>query len=744
MSNIKAPFNFVPLNEKVFYPDWVDQISQDIPFADELSGSFTLNIEAHSPIFVRNGNLEGKDIPLDQRDNSFSNHNGNYFIPGTSIKGMLRSVLEILSFSKLGIYNDDRYAVRDLSKADNFYMSKMKPQNIRCGWLFKDGESFKIIDCDLPMRVSHYEIDEKYETSMASYFRGEKISINNNEYTYTGDDDFQKSAKHKYELFSKAGLKKNTFSFFKDYGGRKIYKIDENGEKEGTIVFTGQPGKRTIKDGKIYEFAFGEPISEQPIKLSQKVVEDFKSAYFAHDEKKQSEDWEYWWKKLLEGKKVPVFFQKSGRDIVHLGFSYLYKLPYTYKVSDYLDYQNYDEADLAECIFGAINKNKEDMTLKGRVHIGHAFCDRIIESNNICETILSSPKASYYPIYIRQKIVDKKSKKVSEYHTYMNGNKDTEIAGRKRYPIHKNFKAGLNEPEEGQEKVTVKFTPLDKGSNFKCIVYYHNLKKIELGALFSAITFHNTDGCFHSLGMAKPLGYGKVKITLDNIQGVDKLDCMKAFEAQMNHFLKMNWINRSELRELVTMASVQDKDETNLRYMSLSDNEFSKAKNAEEGFDLYSNLASNLVNIKSLLSTSDNYAPINVLELESKLLEMDAKYSTLLAEYISEKEALLKKEEKEEKVQVIQNQGLVLEIEDDVENVFKQVKKYLSVLKLSKVPPKDYTSLRFGLQKCFNSVNREMNKNKYKNWGKELPKLLKKYLDDEALINEWLKDILGQ
>ena len=62
MSTIKAPFNFVPLSEKVFFPDWADQISQDIPFSDGLSGTIELKITAESPIFVRNGyNREDKE-----------------------------------------------------------------------------------------------------------------------------------------------------------------------------------------------------------------------------------------------------------------------------------------------------------------------------------------------------------------------------------------------------------------------------------------------------------------------------------------------------------------------------------------------------------------------------------------------------------------------------------------------------------------------------------------------------------
>ena len=44
MPTIKAPFNFVPLSDKVFFPDWADKISHDIPFEDGVSGTIELTL----------------------------------------------------------------------------------------------------------------------------------------------------------------------------------------------------------------------------------------------------------------------------------------------------------------------------------------------------------------------------------------------------------------------------------------------------------------------------------------------------------------------------------------------------------------------------------------------------------------------------------------------------------------------------------------------------------------------------
>ena len=109
---ITAPYNFVPLNKEVYTPYWADLVSHDIPFEDGESGEIDITITAKSPIFIKDS----------KNKEEFCNHNGQYYIPSSSIKGMVRNVLEIMSFSKLReeVFDDNTYAVRDLSKSNNF------------------------------------------------------------------------------------------------------------------------------------------------------------------------------------------------------------------------------------------------------------------------------------------------------------------------------------------------------------------------------------------------------------------------------------------------------------------------------------------------------------------------------------------------------------------------------------------------------------------------------------------------
>ena len=55
MTYIKSPFNFIPVSDNVYFPDWSGQISHDIPFSDGICGVIHLAITTHTPTFVRNG-----------------------------------------------------------------------------------------------------------------------------------------------------------------------------------------------------------------------------------------------------------------------------------------------------------------------------------------------------------------------------------------------------------------------------------------------------------------------------------------------------------------------------------------------------------------------------------------------------------------------------------------------------------------------------------------------------------------
>jgi len=570
---ITAPFNFVPLSEKIFFPDWAEQVSHDVPFEDSQSGVIDITLTAKSPIFVRDG----------KEDTKFCHHNGTAYIPSSSVKGMVRSVLEIMSFSKMSQFNDDTYAVRDLRNRE-LYMSKMTPDNTYCGFLKKVDGKYYIEDCGKPGRIKHEEIDKIYNMNFASKFK----------HGVFGNKAKDKTAKVKYEMIKSENFEHN-FSYFKKDVNREIYKYHPNGKQKGTLVLTGQPSARNEPQGrkpsgKVYEFIFFE--SKGDITLSEGTLENFKFAYFdgRDTEPKESPDWTFWKKKLESGQKVPVFFQKNGKEIAHFGLSYLYKLPYANSVSGGIPTTHNDNRkDLAQTIFGYAHK---DEALKGRVQFSHfKAVSGITELNQRIE-ILGTPRASYYPIYVKQK--DGKL-----FTTFMDSGFN--ISGRKRYPIHQG--SGVKKtPDTGNENVGTAFRALKEGVVFQGKLRYHNLKKAELGAMLSALTFHGTSNCYHIIGMAKSLGYGKVEL---KINGIELEEYLKTFELEMTSTIP-NWAESEQLTELLTMATEQNNNRNSrLEYMNLLD--FAKNKTGDKDYLRNYTALDNIkaVMVRSLITQED-------------------------------------------------------------------------------------------------------------------------------------------
>ncbi|WP_197276116.1 RAMP superfamily CRISPR-associated protein, partial [Mangrovimonas sp. TPBH4] len=262
MSNVKSTYNFVPAptEQEVFCPDWGEQISHDIPFSDGESGEIELKITAQTPIFIRNGHAKNN------AETEFSHvedehKNKHYYIPGSSLKGMVRNVLEIMSFSRLNknLVNNHRYAFRDLSSAKNEYMTSYKKFDIKAGWLTEDTEGkWKIEECEDLAFITHQELKENRNIPFRDLFLNE--------------DPKGKTAKWKYDLVKQMNLT-GEFTTFQEklFGGVFRNKATFlSGGKKGTLVFTGQSGKRKEREGqkasgKNHEFVFFD--AEKPTYL---------------------------------------------------------------------------------------------------------------------------------------------------------------------------------------------------------------------------------------------------------------------------------------------------------------------------------------------------------------------------------------------------------------------------------------------------------------------------------------------
>lgn len=548
MTIVKSPYNFVPAptEAQVFTPDWADQVSHDVPFEDGESGEIEIEISAETPIFIRNGHAKPEEGEKPTQEFSHyidSNGQKQYFIPATTLKGMVRNVMEIMSFSRLNknLINDHRYAFRDLSSSTNQYMTRYKEFKIKGGWLKEDNDgSWKIEKCEDIAHIDQNKLLENFGIPFREEFLNKQPK--------------QKDARYKYEhpKVIQAGLF-HSFSTYKEklFGNVEITlaKYDSTG-KRGTLVFTGQPGKRIEPEGKkasgkIREFVFFNDPNPKELDVNKDQQKDFKFIYGHDDPNNLSPDWKYWREKLKKGEKIPVFFSEDNSGILqHFGLSYMYKLPFKYKISHLDPLKTYSKSrDLTETLFGYAEK--ED-TFKGRVMFGHGLAEKSsVKELKTVDAILGGPKASYFPYYLTQFQEDGK------HFTYDDLN--AVLRGFKRYPVkNKEEKSLIGD----NTKVISQFKPLDKGAKFKLKVRFHNLKQAEIGALLSAISFHGySDQFYHSLGAAKPLGYGKVKISIKDLKFLKKSaeEYMLDFENLMSS-INPDWLRSPQINELFAMA----------------------------------------------------------------------------------------------------------------------------------------------------------------------------------------------
>lgn len=615
---IKAPYNFVPLAKHVVQPSWANLVNHEKPFTDSQSGQLNLTIEAVQPIFTRNSvsRLKTNDKERKELGSHFNSAPDNqFFLPGSSIKGAIRNVLEILSFGDLSKgLNNDPWALRDLD-IENY--KKVVLSDIRCGWLKStENDTYFIDDCGAPKRITHQQIDDQlgfpiFKNWVAGFKneKGQKLNIK------TG------TVANKRRLFnSQLRVLKEKQQWF-----------DEKGEiVEATLVLTGQPSIKYAQNGKgTLQVNYGDSIKYKEflfpktiriLKVNEQVIKNFR---FAHPDEK------------LNSLPIPVFFHttleknEDGNEeevVSSFGLAYMYKIPFTYSVKEAIG--NHQDAgngpDMAACIFGHVERNG---ALRGRVSFGHAFAQGAPQEMDLKKEVLNSPKATYYPTYIRQKINKKGEIEQGKYKTLFD--KDAVPSGWKRYPIHQdNVKPNSGPMGRDNSNIQTHFRPLPAGTVFTGSVNYHNLKKIELGALLSALSFHLTPDCYHSLGMAKPLGYGKCSIRIDGIDEELKKECLCQFEEYMEDQLQGGWLRSDQLLELLTISSNQENVMNSLlEYMSLLDH--ASAKKNKEALNCYTKLDGivakhpNTVGNKETLKEEDKKDTTDTLETRFEKRKQD-------------------------------------------------------------------------------------------------------------------------
>lgn len=262
--------------------------------------------------------------------------------------------------------------------------------------------------------------------------------------------------------------------------------------------------------------------------------------------------------------------------------------------------------DLADLIFGNVLKDKDDddpnktVARRGRVSFSlFRPVGEVVLGSPVHDLVLGPPKASYYPNYLEQGPgagdAPRNENDRPRYKTFMDA--DVRVRGWKRYRPHEAVRVARRPTKgDGSEmdlsRVATRFTPLRAGTAFQGVLRVHNLRRVELGALLWALDFGGREDCFHTLGLARSYGYGRVQLRvvgmdLDATAGgaVDLQMCRDAFAKYMGEQLcdmPGAWEGSVQIADLVALARPVPEASDEGRHMELRHpqhgNEFQESK----------------------------------------------------------------------------------------------------------------------------------------------------------------------
>lgn len=542
-----APYNFIPLPNKIYTVDAKTLPKHDHFEEGSYSGYIDLKIKTLTPLFIRgpvvrnNGEWDSRESRL--RPEPFKAPDGKPMIPGSSLRGMVRNLLEILSFSKIQPVTDEKPFFRDMTKGHaseyrkHFIEEKGEISSgidvendtrtniqavayrsrVRAGFVEKDGSGWRIHECGLA-RVEQSLIKKALDVPSVMDGRGPNATPSWN-------------VQHKH-IFAKADAEPQNYFFRKNNRHPNLYlnfrkasaikTQAENGYQRGLLVITGGiPNKH-------FEFVFLPDEKGDTIPIQDELWERFHSEdqlsqwqekAFPKDKPDVNCRKKGW---LKEGE--PVFFlTDDNNNLLFFGRAQMFRFPYDHSPVDLIPDVKSEDIDLAEAIFGKVPSGVGDKSraIKGRVIFEDAFAHSSGQNwfeDKLVPQILSSPKITCYPHYLTQD-------GEKELKTYIQGDR-TSVRGHKHYwhrwdnqhnlalvkedsKKHNDLLIDLEceSPNDSQHTI---IKPVKPGVNFSGRVRFENLTDIELGALIAALKL--PENCAYKIGMAKPLGLGSIRI----------------------------------------------------------------------------------------------------------------------------------------------------------------------------------------------------------------------------------------
>lgn len=552
----RAPYNFVPLPDKVVpAPPLLDH---DAYHRHALTCHLDVELETLSPTYIRGmmtaeefERLSGKassELSVDEKEKlaRFFEINGKLLIPGSSLRGMLRSIIEIASYGHIRwVASQPTFTFRAVAapKDDPLAADYQKvigkfAVNVRAGYLEQKDEKWYVRPAKLPKQLPGCQ-DSK-ETFLR--IREDRIGSRDIPNFFRLSSPNYKPSWHRIRFEARSGRTKFGKAVFVDRIGGEGSGLSN----KGVLVCSGnmaESGKKSDKRSKrTTHTIILEPDTQAGlIKVSEQAIMDYRNGMTPFQQEELGA-WNDGGKKgygcLADG--APVFYVVEGDEVAYFGHSPNFRIPMRLSGSkraatphDFvpLEMRNDQRPGFPDAMFGWVEDKNSDGNSPpgqraGKVFVGDAryIADANgiwLSKNPITPHTLASPKPTTFQHYLVQ---DKSAghnpdDKVSLAH-YGVPPGETQIRGFKRY-WHKGPSPDIlaTDKEKTLEKQLTRIQPLKPGVRFAFRVYLENLHPEELGALLWALTLPGEPGktYAHKIGMGKPLGMGAVKLSLKSL-----------------------------------------------------------------------------------------------------------------------------------------------------------------------------------------------------------------------------------
>lgn len=563
----KAPYNFVPLPEQVVTVDPESLPDQDRYYPDRHTGWIDCELTTASPLYVRAA-LEPEEFErsLDEKAEEelpwreqVRNKSDFFYtkdrlcpvIPGSSLRGMLRALVEIVGYGKVQWVTDRQLvyrAVGDTTSHGADYRERLMRSD---GKGYEDGKQHYLYTPLMQAGYMEQARNGDWFIRPAQEVGGTTFARISDKKIPHGLQRWKKNCKNVSVIWVQPGR----YDYQKVRGGfirvkyARVLRASAEAEQGLVKANLARSGWMSNKRSEAVIFEPDDragriPVHDDLIRTYRDQITQIYRQQAIRGAQKGT---------LLGPNGVledgqPVFYLIEDGNLVFFGHCMMFRLPYRHSPHDFvpLSLRRETDTDLAEAIFGYTkgqdkSRRLQDKSIppKARAYAGRVFVSDatfpedqpedvwLNENHPVVPKILGSPKPTTFQHYLSQqhpnpvptggRFRDGRPRTRLELSDYASDTPDeTVIRGHKIY-WHKGAVdlQYIQEPEQVSDHDTqhTQIRPVKAGVTFDFKIRFENLSEVELGALLWVLDKAQDDAYRLKLGMGKPYGMGAIKVT---------------------------------------------------------------------------------------------------------------------------------------------------------------------------------------------------------------------------------------